>query len=118
MGAFNFIRIESQCPACKNESEILCQTHIASDYDGNSEVGRFHDHEYKLGQKMPWFEDDYESWYSHNDWKVSDSVAREACISSCLSCNAEIYVLIEFQDITPKKVVSIGLEHEMPKQFL
>jgi len=117
MGAFNYIRVEGCCPSCQRNSEILCQTHIASDYDGNLEVGRFQGHEYKLGQKMPWFEDDCDTWYSHDEWKVSDNAAREACYSSCESRKAALYVLIEFKDITPIKIVDIGLEDEMPKQY-
>ncbi len=117
MGAFNYIQIRGICPECKQETDISCQTHVASDYDGNDEVGRFHDHTYELGQRMHWFESTdkrYLLW--HEYYLVEENVAREACYSECKSCNAEIYVMIQFEDITPVKVIEIGLIQDMPEE--
>jgi hypothetical protein len=117
MGAFNYIRICGECPVCKTDALILCQTHIASDYDGNLEVGRFHDHTYELGERMPWFEDDTDSWYVYDEYKVGKNEAQEACHSTCQSCGADIYTLIYFENITPTKVLKIGLEKDMPEKY-
>lgn len=117
MGAFNYIRIKGTCPVCKREANILCQTHIASDYDGNLEVNRFHDHVYEMGQKMPWFIDDPDSWYTCEEFKIDDNRAREGCYSKCEVCKSDIYVLLEFEDRIPSKVIEIGLEDEMPRKY-
>ena len=117
MGAFNYIAIKGKCPFCNKQSEIICQTHIASDYDGDMNIHRFHDHTYEIGEKMPWFKDDYESWYTHEKWKVSEDTAIEACYSSCSSCKSDVYVLIEFKDVTPVKILEIGKQNEMPQKY-
>ena len=117
MGAFNYIRVSGNCPICKKEASILCQTHIASDYDGNDEVGRFHDHIYEIGQKMPWFADDPETWITYDEFKIAENKAQEGCYSSCESCKVEIYVLLEFENITPVKVIEIGPQESMPNKY-
>ena len=116
MGAFNYIKIHGKCPSCETDSIILCQTHIASDYDGNLEVGRFHDHTYELGEKMPWFEDDPDTWFAVDEYKVGKNEAKEACYSTCLSCGADIYAIIYFKNATPTKVLEIGLRENMPRK--
>ena len=40
MSAYNNIEVEIACPKCTRNETVLCQTHVASSFDGNSR-GRF-----------------------------------------------------------------------------
>lgn len=108
MAAFNYIRIQGKYPECNQMSSIMCQTHVASDYDGNLDVDRFCDHVYELGQKIPWFKgEDSDLWHTFNELKIDDNVAREDCFSKYESCQLQIKVVIQFENIIPVKVLKI-----------
>ena len=65
---------------------------------------------------MPWFAEHERSdpWYIDDSYLSSSGSAIEWCYSECERCNEELYVAIEFIDITPTRVIEIGLEDEMP----
>ncbi len=105
MAAYNWIKIKDHCPSCHKEEMILCQTHVASSYDGVAEE-RFHDQTFALGEKMSWFTEDdprYESWKVDGGPKLNlkDAEIHECCYSDCLACKAELFVVIEFRDLVP-----------------
>jgi len=106
VGAYNWIAVDAQCPACGALARIRCQTHVASDYGGDS-TGRFHDREYALGQKMAW-------WPPGHERFESELANEEACYSECGSCGADLCVVIRFRELVPEAVVSITREEDWP----
>ena len=92
MAAFNYIKIKTECPVCKTDSDILCQIHVASDFDGDMNTNRFCHHIYEMGQKMPWFtsEEDKDLWYVCEEYLTEDGKVRENCYSTCESCKTEL----------------------------
>jgi hypothetical protein len=52
VAAFNYITAKRICPHCEKVTSIVSQTHMASDYDGDSS-GRFMNRTYSLGEKWP-----------------------------------------------------------------
>jgi hypothetical protein len=121
MSAYNWIEIFNDCPNCRLRTTIKCQTHYFSDYDGD-DSGRFHDRTYKLGQKMPWWNELNQRYFSFLEGprdfeKNQDGYFRECCYSTCLSCGAELYVVIEFKSSTPERVIDIGLESDWPQAY-
>lgn len=120
MGAFNWVVIEERCPVCQREAAIRCQTHVASSYDGDED--RFQDREYRLGEKMRWWDQadpEYPTWrvLGRIDAKFDPRSAEEACYSQCSLCGARLYVILRFQDITPKVVLGLGPEADWPTDY-
>ena len=122
MGAFNWIDIRDKCPKCGEHAEIHCQTHIASDFDGDLR-GRFHDRHYRLNQAMWWWDFNHEK---HDDWRVDGNRGggrseagydEECCYSTCQSCGAQLYVVIRFRKNVPEKVLGTGLEENWPDEY-
>lgn len=118
MAAFNWIDFIANCPACQKRTTIRSQAHVAASFDGD-ETGRFCQRVYTLGEKLPWFprgHRKYNTWHHRGDtWKEDD--AREACYSTCQSCNAKLYAVIKFVNFTPVKVLDIGLESNWPEGY-
>ncbi len=121
MSAYNWIEIERYCPACKNISSIKCQTHFFSDYDGDS-AGRFHDYTYHLKEKIRWWS---KSDHRYFGWRSSNSTSKEegllnteCCYGECDSCKTDLFVIIEFGECYPDKVLNVGLENEWPCDYL
>ena len=121
MSAYNWIEINEECPSCRVRSVIKCQTHFCSSYDGNG-FGRFHDRHYKLGDIMAWWEKTdhkYPEWVqSNSDNKKSGDVLSECCYSNCLNCEAELFVVIKFNNCSPMKILEVGLESDWPEGYL
>jgi hypothetical protein len=120
MSAYNWINLESQCPACGSTAAIRCQTHVASDYDGDAR-GRFHDREYGLGDKMWWWADNDPRY---PDWRVlgrpgidEDEYDEEACYSTCGACGANLCVVLGFRKIVPTTIVRVVKEEEWPEGY-
>src|SRR5690349_19639357 len=118
MGAYNWILVDADCPACSSRTRIRCQTHVASDYGGIG--GRFFDREFTLGQTMPWWPRDHPQWTA---WQLpgGDAVTGEefdeACYSSCTACGAELAVVIHFEHCTPTSVLSVSREEDWPDGY-
>jgi len=120
MSAYNWIEFDGCCPSCKRNVSIRCQTHFCSDYDGD-ETGRFHDRTYKLGDAMAWWNSSdsrYSQWLDSNlsvthDYDVND----ECCYSECLSCGAELFVIIGFSECTPIKTLDMGVLSDWPQGY-
>ncbi len=108
MAAFNWILIDAACPACARSALVRCQTHVASSYDGDASR-RFHDREYRLGQRMAWSQPGDPR---HDEWRqeygAADSLAEEPCYSDCTACGAELLVVIRFRDLVPAETLSIS----------
>lgn len=109
MAAFNWILIDTACPACARSALVRCQTHVASSYDGDSS-GRFHDREYRVGQRMAWWPPGDPR---HDDWlqdhgASGSSLAEEPCYADCTACGAELLVVIRFRDLVPAETLSIS----------
>ena len=121
MTAYNSIIIRSRCPSCGKQSEIKCQTHIASSFDGD-ESGRFCNRIYHIGEKLAWWS---KGSKKYDEWRIkgkkdfdNSTIDFECCYASCLSCNAQLYVILEFKDATPTKVVGVGVELDWPQEYL
>jgi len=122
MGAFNNIKITGQCPSCNNETEILCQTHVASSFNGLKGI-RFCDNTYRIGEKMNWWDksdEEFKTWRSGNycnNSKLPENIDIEACYSECQGCDAEAYAIILFSDISPIAILDLGLIKQWPSLF-
>lgn len=121
MGAFNWINVEASCPKCGSSTNLRCQTHIASDYGGDSR-GRFCDRDYGLGEKMWWWSKSdkrYPDWRTEGRGGPAESaVDEEACYAKCESCGASLCVVLAFREATPKRVLSVVAEEHWPKGYL
>jgi hypothetical protein len=122
MAAYNWILVNIRCAGCGRENVVRCQTHVASDYAGDSS-GRFHDREYVLGESMAWWpraDERFGSWkggrWIHTD--PSSSMDQEACYATCSLCGTDLYVIIRFEEHTPVDVIAIGREEEWPDGYL
>lgn len=122
MAAFNWINVEALCPACGNVVRLRCQTHVASDYGGDT-TGRFHDRDYELGQAMAWWPRDdkrFELWRAGR-WRSEDRESAfdaEACYATCSICDASLYVVLRFHENVPEQVVAVGKEEDWPDEYL
>ena len=97
MASYNWIIDTAKCPACSHKAEIRTQTYIASSYDGD-DTGRFHDREYKIGEKMAWWERNHQNfaeWLESRDRNHSPAKVVEACSTNCVECGAELYAIIK-----------------------
>ena len=120
MSAFNWIKFKQRCPNCKELAEIKAQSKMASSYDGLED--RFHDKEYSLGDTMKWWNENdirYNEWIVSNQKKIINSKieVRECCYSMCASCKSNLYAVIEFSNISPTKVIELGMEEEYPNEY-
>ena len=120
MSAFNWIVIERTCPQCHRHGVIKAQCHVASSFDGD-DGGRFHDREYRVGERMRWWDradPRFEAWKddAKSDTANPDRMV-ECCYASCSMCNAPLFALVEFEDVTPIAVGDVGLEEDWPAEF-
>lgn len=122
MSAFNWILMENHCPACDARRNLVAQTHVASDYDGD-ESGRFHDSTYRLGERMRWWlpaHFRYASWRDGNkiDKKnLAENEELECCYTKCNECLSELYSIIRFVDVSPVEIMDIGFESDWPVSY-
>jgi hypothetical protein len=122
MAAFNNIIVEAMCPSCGGFKTIECQTHVASDFNGD-QTGRFCHRDYKLGEKMVWWP---QSDTRYHNWREGNSVEPvadprndvECCYSKCLECKAELYAVIRFEETVPVELLEVGLEKDWPVGYL
>jgi hypothetical protein len=122
MSAYNWILIHASCPACHKESEIKCQAHMVSSFDGN-DTGRFCNATYRLGDQMRWWA---ASDYRYNNWRdetnsttalKADDTASECCYSECSNCKEELFAVIRFTSCVPEAVLSVGLGDNWPEGY-
>lgn len=121
MAAYNWIVFKDLCPSCQSQVDLRCQTHVASDYDGD-DCGRFHDAEYALGERMRWWPEphkEYKKWRiaNENDTSAKGEVDAECCYVSCPACGADLYAVIEFDGPCPQRIKAIGLESNWPANY-
>ncbi len=123
MGAFNWVAVETTCLDCGENVEIRCQTHIASDYDGD-ERGRFHDREYRLNEAMFWWPVGHPKFGS---WRVdgtlfpmeeSPEYDRECCYADCPTCGAELYAVLRFHENRPVELIGTGKVENWPSGYV
>ncbi|MEQ8767163.1 MAG: hypothetical protein RL885_24850 [Planctomycetota bacterium] len=113
MGAFNWILIDATCPACQMSVTMRCQTHAASDYGGD-DTGRFHDREYRLGERMArWPKDDrrYDDW-NHPEDMDGPGENQERTYAHCPSCEAQLIAVIAFEDLVAMRVLDVSLDDD------
>jgi predicted RNA-binding Zn-ribbon protein involved in translation (DUF1610 family) len=117
MAAFNWIVASIRCPACGATSDARCQTHVASSYSGDHR-GRFHDREYAVGEAMNWWPTDHPDWGA---WRYGGRLGveeanhdEEACLATCPSCGAEIFVVVRFHGPKPEGLLEVGTESQWP----
>lgn len=114
MGAFNYVRFVDHCPGCGVSTEIVAQTHMASDYFGDKS-GAFSNRTYQLEEKMAWYaptEPEFEDWIA---WPNPDAATiSETCYAHCQAKNHELYANIEFENVTPIAVTEVGWQSDMP----
>jgi len=118
MAAYNWIEVEASCPACQALATIRCQTHIASSFDGDGS-GRFCHRTYRLGEAMAWWTPDdnrFSGWSADADPKHRPAV-EEACYALCEHCKAELYAVIAFENLVPRKLLATGLERDWPDNY-
>lgn len=120
MGAFNWIVFTAKCPNCGNTGIIRYQTHVASSYDGPGSE-RFHDHTYKLGDVLPWFDKDhpvFEDWAQGNAIEpTNEQTVYECCHGECTGCKVDCFAVIVFNDRKVAYVDSIGRIEDWPNDF-
>jgi hypothetical protein len=120
MSAYNWIEIVEKCPTCGKISKIKLQTHIASSYDGTDNI-RFHDNNYKVGNKMNWFDKNderYSLWKNGNSKNITErNIDLECCYGICELCNTESYAIIVFEKCVISSVKSVGTLEEWPEEF-
>ncbi len=124
MSAFNYVLVEGVCPVCDHRAQVRCQTHVASDYDGN-QAGRFHGREYSLGEAMRWWDD---SDARYPGWRVDGRETRaagaeaeyieEACYATCLSCGAALCAVLRFRKLVPECLLQLTNEEDWPSGYL
>lgn len=114
MAAFNYIKAQATCPACRRTVEMKFQTHIASDLDGDA-TGRFMERVYRLGDKMAWFDGDHEDFDCWMTWGIpTRGPVYEYCHATCENCGSELYGCIQFEDLRPTKISELGLAEDWP----
>lgn len=121
MSAYNWIETKINCPACHSDACIKCQVKYFSDYSGD-DSGRFHDRKYHLGQAMSWWnrsDPKYLSFLEEESTPDGMKIDRliECCYSTCMSCGADLYVLIEFSFNMPEKILDLGLLADWPSEY-
>ena len=120
MSAYNWIEIVEKCPTCGKISNIKLQTHIASSYDG-IDNSRFHENNYKVGDKMSWFDKNderYSLWKNGNSKNITErNIDLECCYGTCELCNTECYAIIVFEECVISGVKSVGTLEEWPEEF-
>lgn len=122
MGSFNWIIVENSCPNCYTETLIRCQTHVASDFDGD-DTGRFCGREYQLGDLMSWWPRQHKKFdcWRNNSSRIGGIVDseydEEACYAKCQSCTAELCVVIRFHENRPTVVLEVRKEEDWPEQY-
>jgi glycogen debranching enzyme len=78
---------------------------------------------YRIGEQMKWWPKDserYKEWHSETNSKVAvvnNSSCEECCYSECQNCHSELFVVFEFKDCIPLRVLKIGREYEWPADF-
>ncbi len=121
MSAYNWIKFNNVCPACNESSELKSQTHVASDFGGKN--ARFCHKEYEIGDKMDWWPNqhpDYKDWKEGNLIKAentTDNGTVECCYTECLNCNAELYAIVQFEELIISHVKEVGLESKYPNAY-
>lgn len=121
MAAFNWIEILGRCPVCGRVERFRCQTHVASNYDGD-ETGRFHDRTYLLGEAMAWWPRDSAKFH---EWRVDGRLNdpcepdwdEEACHATCGGCGVALFAVIRFHENVPERVVAIGPVESWPPGY-
>jgi len=120
MSAYNWIKVEAECPKCGALATLRCQTHVASDYNGDVR-GRFHDREYQLGERMSWWD---ESDPRYSEWRVQgrDGLEdpesdEEACYATCGSCGGALCAVIRFRQVVPERLLFVTPEENWPKGY-
>lgn len=123
MSAYNWILLHSICPHCKEETEITCQTHLVSSYDGDNN-SRFCEQTYKIGEQMRWWGP---ADFRYPEWKedsnlikkpaTKDDTASECCYASCALCREEMFVVIAFKACTPIFVTAMGTLDNWPEAY-
>lgn len=120
MSAFNWIVVHARCPSCGQQTEIRCQTHVASTYAGDAR-GRFHDREYNLGEKMFWWpETDARSleWRANASLRESgDDYEDEACYATCSACRAALCAVVRFRGACPERLLGVTTEENWPAGY-
>ena len=119
MSAFNYIEATCICPACKTEATLSAQTHVASSFSGD-ERGRFAGRTYRLGEPMAWWNANDPR---HASWQESCDPAHrprlgEACYTECTRCHAELFAIVEFEDLKAARFVRVSHASEWPAGYL
>jgi hypothetical protein len=123
MGAYNWLIVHATCPVCKKETDIKCQMHVASSFDGD-DTGRFCLQTYRIGDTMRWWN---ASDFRYDTWKEESNIiapqkkdvdtTTECCYAECTSCNEESFAIIEYQSCTPMAVQAIGSLDKWPEGY-
>jgi hypothetical protein len=119
MSAFNTIEVQCTCPACKALALLRAQAHVAASHRG-SEQGRFSGRTYRLNEALAWWPS---SDPRHLSWQENCDPAHrprieEACYAECLSCHAEVCVVLEFKELKAARVVRTSIVSEWPTGYL
>jgi hypothetical protein len=118
MAAYNWIDFEATCPECGRNAPVRARCYVAS-----SRAGGFHDREYALGARMPWWPP---GSVDDADWRdergsvivVGPSEVRECCRADCRRCDAELFAVVRFVDLVPTSVEAVGYDRNWPPEFL
>ena len=121
MAAYNWIDFEGLCPECGRNAPIRARCYVASSRSGLD--GAFHDREYALGQRLPWWPADHPQFVDWRDVRgsvvlVAASEVRECCRADCRRCDAELFAVIRFVDLVPTAVEAVGYDRNWPAEFL
>jgi hypothetical protein len=118
MGAFNEIKFQHVCPHCENIVEILAQTHLASDFNGEGAVNFFRN-TYELGEKMKWYgaeSKEYSQW-RNNAHEFIEAGVIECCYAECMQCKSDLYAVVSFEELRPIEILGVGFERDWPANY-
>jgi hypothetical protein len=111
MSAFNWIEFIAKCPVCLVSTGIRAQSHIAASFEADDQ-GRFCQQVYQVGDTMRWWSKDDKR---HARWETGGvtihgdkSSVRECCYANCVAHGDEIYAVLEFSNLTIRKVIELG----------
>jgi len=122
MAAYNWISFEAICPNCNQVAHIRCQTHIASDFDGDA-TGRFCHRVYQLGDKMAWWPKSHKNFAEwREEWRgdsgnLPQNQAVEACYANCENCKADLCAVIYFENLVPVEIKQLISEADWPEEY-
>ena len=124
MAAYNWLAVDTACPACESLGTLRAQTHVGASFAGD-EQGRFCHATYRVGERMRWYPPEHaryatwraELWTTKPDG-LADNEDIECCTAECSACAShELWLLVRFRDLAAVEVLGAGTTETWPKGY-